>query len=111
MHTPFYTDGMIRMLGCMSSQLVIQCWLCCGQQPASYWPNGKIVTSVHKVSYLVDMNDNRKRRRILNVNMLKEFRARQPVENSYWADETLSGDNGYGNSDVPLWNKAAAHCW
>ena len=67
----------------------------------------QVVKRVGKVSYLVDMHDKRKRRRVFHVNMLKGFRGRRPVEQSYWAEDvTADHDDIDGDSDVPVWNEA-----
>lgn len=55
-----------------------------------------------KVSYVVDMHDRRKRRRVFHVNMLKDFRVRKPVETSFWVESESADD--IDDSDVILWN-------
>lgn len=64
----------------------------------------QIVKCMSRVTYLVDMHDKRKRKRIFHVNMLKHFKVRKPVEQSYWIDSTGSSD-GDGDADVPVWNE------
>ena len=61
-----------------------------------------MVKRLGKVSYMVDMHDKRKRRRVFHVNNLKEFRVRKPVESSFQVESELAGD--IDDSDVLLWN-------
>lgn len=58
---------------------------------------------VGKVSYLVDLHDKPKRRRVFHVNMPKEFRVRRSVETSFWAAAEAT-DDGDDDEDVPLWD-------
>ena len=66
----------------------------------------QVVKRVRKVSYLVDMHDKRKRRRVFHVNMLKAFRVRRPVESSYWVKGVMEGDDPEDDFDAPVWNEA-----
>ena len=62
----------------------------------------QVVKRLGRVSYLIDMHDRRKRRRVFHVNMLKEFRVRKPVESSYWVESDIAED--IDDSDVLRWN-------
>jgi ribosomal protein L21E len=59
----------------------------------------QVLKRVGRVSYLVDMRDKRKRKRIFHVNMLKEFHVHRPAETGYWMEEVQEDD-----SDIPMWN-------
>ena len=65
----------------------------------------QVVKRVGQVSYLIDMHDKRKRRRVFHVNMLKAFRVRRPAKNNYWAEHAGGDDNPDDESDVPVWNE------
>ena len=78
-------DPVLMLLPTASSKLLAQC-----QDPY------QVVKCLGKVSYLIDMHDKRKRR-VSHVNMLKEFRVRQPVE-------TVAAENSDGDEDVLLWD-------
>ena len=65
----------------------------------------QVVKQVGKVSYLVDMHDRRKRRRVFHVNMLKAFQVRRPVESSYWVEDITDCDDPEDDFDVPVWNE------
>ena len=62
----------------------------------------QVVKRVGAVTYLVDMHDRRKRRRIFHVNMLKEFHVRQAAETSYWTEENPTAE---ADSEIPVWNE------
>ena len=62
----------------------------------------QVVKHLGEVSYLVDMHDKRKRRRVFHVNMLREFRVRKSVETSFWVEFELA--ENIDDSDVLLWD-------
>ena len=62
-----------------------------------------MVGRVGRVTYLVDMHDKMKRKRIFHVNMLKSLQVRRPTEQSYWVESVSDSD---GDADVPVWNEA-----
>ena len=53
-----------------------------------------------KVTYLIDMHDHRKRRRVFHVNMLIEFPVHRAIDSNYFADR---GDD----NEVPFWKDGA----
>ena len=57
-----------------------------------------------KVTYRMDMHDNRKRRRVFHIIMLKAFRVRRPEETNSWTEEVTEEDS---DADVLNWKKAA----
>ena len=59
----------------------------------------QVVKRVGAVTYLVDMHDRRKRRRVFHVNMLKEFHVRQAAETSYWTEENPTAE---ADSEIPV---------
>ena len=62
----------------------------------------QVVKRLGKVSYLVDMHDKRKRRRVFHVNMLKEFQIRKPLESSFLVEAEPADD--IDEADVLLWD-------
>ena len=62
----------------------------------------QVVMRLGKVSYLVDMHDKRKRRRVIHNNMLKEFRVRKPVETSFLVESEPADD--IDETDMLLWD-------
>ena len=61
----------------------------------------QVVERMGKVTYLVDMHDRRKRRRVFHVNMLKAFHVRQSVERSYFTEENIDEE---ADKEVPVQN-------
>ena len=59
-----------------------------------------MVKRMGKVTYMVDMHDHKKRRRVFHVNMLKTFQIHQLTESSYLATDG-EGDNKEG--DILFW--------
>ena len=60
-----------------------------------------------KVTYMVDMHDKSKRRRIFHVNMLKGFNVHKSAESNYSVEEG-SEECLDGSSDIPVWNEKQA---
>ena len=56
---------------------------------------------IGRVTYLVDMHDKKKRKRVLHVNMLKAFSVRKSNESSYWAEEVAEDAD---DKDILVWN-------
>ena len=63
----------------------------------------QVLKRMGKVTYLIDMHDKRKRKRIFHVNMLKEFHVHKPAQTGYWTEEEAEDSSG-SDSDVPMWN-------
>ena len=61
----------------------------------------QVVEHMGKVTYLVDMHDRRKRRRVFHINMLKAFHVRRSVEKSYFTEENIDEE---ADTEVPVWN-------
>ena len=59
-----------------------------------------MVKRMGKVTYMVDMHDHKKRRRVFHVNMLKTFQIHQITESSYLVTDGV-GDNEEG--DILFW--------
>ena len=57
----------------------------------------QVVKQTGRVTYLIDMHDRRKRRRIFHVNMLKAFQVRQQDNNCY-VEEDIE------ETEIPVWN-------
>ena len=60
----------------------------------------QVVKRMGKVTYLIDMHDRRKRRRVFHVNMLREFQVHRATDSNYFTD---GGDDG----EVPFWKDGA----
>ena len=60
----------------------------------------QVVKCMDKVTYMVDMHDHKKRRRVFHVNMLKTFQIHQLTESSYLVTDG-EGDNKEG--DILFW--------
>ena len=67
----------------------------------------QVVRRCGKVTYMVDMNDKSKRRRIFHVNMLKGFNVHRSAESNYSVEEGSEGCLD-GSSDIPVWNEKHA---
>ena len=59
----------------------------------------QVVKRTGRVTYLTDMHDKRKRRRIFHVNMLKAFQVRQQDNNCY-VEEDIEAEE----TEIPVWN-------
>ena len=64
----------------------------------------QIVKRMGKVTYMVDMYDHRKRKRVFHVNMLKEFQVHRTTESSYFVDTSGQDD---GDEDILFWSDGA----
>ena len=62
----------------------------------------QIERRVGKVTYLVDMHDKRKRKRVFHVNVLREFNVHKATSSAYWTEEVPPSDQ---DDDVPVWNE------
>ena len=62
----------------------------------------QIERCVGKVTYLVDMHDKRKRKRVFHVNVLREFNVHKATCSAYWTEEVPPSDQ---DADVPVWNE------
>ena len=60
-----------------------------------------VVRQVGPVTYEVDVFDRRKRKRLLNVNMLRKCCA--PAGDAYWAEEVADGVD----AEIPTWDKGS----
>ena len=56
------------------------------------------------MTYMVDMHDKLKRRRVFLVNMLKRFNIHWSAESNYIIEEESEGCPD-GSSDIPVWNE------
>ena len=63
----------------------------------------QVVKRMGKVTYLIDMHDRRKRRRVFHVNMLREFRIHRATDSNYFTDCAEGGDD----DEVPFWKDGA----
>ena len=62
----------------------------------------QIVKFIGRVTYLVDMHDKKKWKRIFHVNMLKEFCRPDPNYSNYLSEEGTI--NEALMTDIPVWN-------
>ena len=60
----------------------------------------QVVKRMGKVTYMVDMHDHRKRRRVFHVNMLKTFQIHRLTESSYLATDGGGDDK---DEDILFW--------
>ena len=69
----------------------------------------KVLQRVGKVNYLIDMEDRRKRR-LLHINMLREF---LPMSSalvcSCWAEEQADADMDV-EEEIPVWKPVSSNC-
>ena len=64
-----------------------------------------IVKRIGRVTYLVDMHDKKKWKRIFHVNMLKEFCRQDPNHSNYLSEEGTI--NEALMTDIPVWNETS----
>ena len=60
----------------------------------------QVVKRMGKVTYMVDMHDHKKRRRVFHVNMLKTFQIHQLIESSYLVTD---GEGDSEDGDILFW--------
>ena len=60
----------------------------------------QVVQRMGKVTYMVDIHDHRKRRRVFHVNMLKEFQIHSVTESSYFVTDSGGDDE---DEDLLFW--------
>lgn len=99
MPSVYRNAGMTERQGSESSNQESRCWFfsqCPPNKLRAKWRGPyRIVRREGKVNYLVDLHDTRKRKRVLHVNLLKQWHT--PVATSFFAEETEE------DIDVPEW--------
>ena len=61
----------------------------------------QVLQKVGKVNYMVDMHDRRKRKRIIHINMLREFHMPKVFDNCRMEEVSREGQD----DDIPVWNE------
>ena len=64
----------------------------------------KVVKRMSKVTYLIEMDDETKRRRVFHDNMLREFQVHKVVGSNCYADSVTKENE---EKEVPLWDDDA----